>query len=66
MYFFKYEASQGEFEMAIEKSICEIIHQDTTVECLAQHVLHETQKIATGTIEVRAFEGVGKGALVSS
>ena len=42
MHCFKYEASQGEFEMAIDTSVCEIIEYDSTVECLAQYVLEQT------------------------
>lgn len=63
---FKYEASQGEFEMAIAEHVCEIIEYDTTVECLAQYVLQTTKRMSASSLEVRAFEGVGKGALVSS
>ncbi len=63
---FKYEASQGEFEMAIAKHVCEIIEQDTTVECLAQFVLQSSKQMSSSKLEVRAFEGVGKGALVFS
>lgn len=66
VYCFKYEASQGEFEMAIDKSVCEIISYDSTVECLAQYVLEQTQLKTSKQLEVRAFEGVGKGAIVTS
>ena len=66
VYCFKYEASQGEFEMAIDKSVCEIIAYDSTVECLAQYVLEQTQMKTSKQLEVRAFEGVGKGAIVTS
>lgn len=63
---FKYEASQGEFEMAIDESVCELISYDSTVECLAQYVLEQTQMKTNKTLEVRAFEGVGKGAIISN
>lgn len=62
---FKYESSQGVFEMAIPKSVCEIISTDSTVECLAQYIYDEIKRDNSNFIEVRAFEGVGKGAIVS-
>ncbi|GBL02747.1 6-carboxytetrahydropterin synthase [Glaciecola sp. KUL10] len=61
---FKYESSQGVFEMAIPKSVCEIIETDSTVECLAQYIYDEIKTENSNLIEVRAFEGVGKGAIV--
>jgi hypothetical protein len=63
---FAYEASQGEFEMAIPKSVCEVIQYDSTVECLAQHILDELQTMAPSKFMVRAFEGVGKGAMIGN
>jgi 6-pyruvoyl-tetrahydropterin synthase len=63
---FKYESSQGVFEMAISQPHCEVIKQDSTVECLAQFILDETSMMTTKPIVVRAFEGVGKGAMVSN
>jgi 6-pyruvoyl-tetrahydropterin synthase len=65
VYCFKYEASQGEFEMAIAKSVCELINYDSTVECLAQYVLEQTKLETNSELVVRAFEGVGKGAIIS-
>ena len=64
-YCFKYEASQGEFEMAIAKQACEIIETDSTVECLAQFMFDELKTMTDVKLEVRAFEGVGKGAIVA-
>lgn len=65
-YCFAYEASQGEFEMAIPKSVCEIIEYDSTVECLAQFILDELQTMAPSKFMVSAFEGVGKGAMIGN
>ncbi len=64
-YCFKYEASQGVFELAIEKSASEIIQTDSTVECLAQYMFDELKSKTDKRLEVRAFEGVGKGAIVA-
>lgn len=63
---FKYESSQGEFEMAIAKARCEIIEYDSTVECLAQFILEQTQQKTKKPLIIKAFEGVGKGAIVSN
>ncbi|WP_026374735.1 6-carboxytetrahydropterin synthase [Aestuariibacter salexigens] len=63
---FSYEASQGEFELLIPKSECEIIDTDSTVECLAEYILSEQKKqVADAHFSVVAFEGVGKGAMVN-
>ena len=64
---FRYTASQGDFELAVPRTECEVIELDTTVECLAQFVLAEEQ-IRTGNnnVTVIAFEGVGKGAKITS
>ena len=64
-YCFKYAASQGQFEMAISRKVCEIISSDTTVECLAQFVFDNLKQAGHTQLMVRAFEGVGKGAIVS-
>ena len=66
VYCFKYEASQGVFEMAIAKQVCELIAYDSTVECLAQYILEQTQLETPDMLTVMAFEGVGKGAIISS
>ena len=51
--------------MAIEKQACEIIQTDSTVECLAQFMFDELKTMSKSKLEVRAFEGVGKGAIVA-
>lgn len=66
VYCFQYEASQGVFEMAIAQQACEVIALDSTVECLAQYVLEYCAANSNSPIRVHAFEGVGKGAIVSS
>lgn len=64
-YSFKYESSQGIFELTIAKSRCDIIKYDSTVECIAQHLYESLKPEIAGALEVRAFEGVGKGAIVA-
>jgi 6-pyruvoyl-tetrahydropterin synthase len=63
-YCFKYEASQGSFELVIPKAECEVIEADSTVECLAQYVFEQQKSMnADSRYKVIAFEGVGKGAI---
>lgn len=63
---FQYEASQGQFEMAIPKAESEVITDDTTVECLAKFIFEEQKKMYPDhSYRVIAFEGVGKGAIAS-
>ena len=63
---FAYEASQGYFELLIPKQNCEVISTDSTVECLAQYLLTEQKKRTPNSrCQVVAYEGVGKGAMVS-
>lgn len=63
-YYFSYEAAQGQFDLIMPKSECELIVSDSTVECLAQYIGEELVQQHVGkNIEVYAFEGVGKGAI---
>ncbi|AIW14251.1 6-carboxytetrahydropterin synthase [Vibrio tubiashii] len=64
-YGFRYTAPQGEFELAIAKSETEILPTDTTVELLAGYIAGEVKPtVAEGqSLQVIAYEGVGKGAM---
>ncbi|MDP5255027.1 MULTISPECIES: 6-carboxytetrahydropterin synthase [unclassified Vibrio] len=64
-YGFKYQAPQGEFEIAIAKSESEVLPTDTTVELLANFIADEVKKklSPSETLQVIAYEGVGKGAM---
>lgn len=62
---FTYEASQGQFSLAMSRKECEVITTDTTVECLAEYMASEQHKLEPNChFQVMAFEGVGKGAMV--
>ncbi|MGF1687585.1 6-carboxytetrahydropterin synthase [Photobacterium japonica] len=67
-YGFRYTAPQGEFELAIAHAETDILETDTTVELLAQFIAEQVRDdVAMGkTIEVVAYEGVGKGAMATS
>ncbi|KRT53782.1 6-carboxytetrahydropterin synthase [endosymbiont of Ridgeia piscesae] len=59
-----YQAAQGPFKLQLPASCCYLIDTDSTVENLAQHIA-ETLKAEHPSEHflVRAYEGVGKGAL---
>lgn len=61
---FVYEAGQGRFELVIPEDHCYLLDTDSTVELLAKH-LADTMASESGQsrFRVRAFEGVGKGAI---
>ncbi|WP_148863194.1 6-pyruvoyl trahydropterin synthase family protein [Marinobacter fonticola] len=61
---FTYEANQGEFSLTLPASRVYLMETDTTVELIAAH-LGDACKRTYGEdeIQVKAFEGVGKGAL---
>lgn len=62
---FKYQAPQGDFQLAMPKTCCDIIPHDTTVELLADFIANTlSEKVPTSHFKVIAFEGVGKGAIV--
>ncbi|WP_076415424.1 6-carboxytetrahydropterin synthase [Shewanella sp. UCD-KL12] len=63
-YGFCYQAPQGEFQLAMPKSSCEVIPHDTTVELLAEFVANTlVAQSPEKTFKVIAYEGVGKGAI---
>jgi len=64
---FAYRAQQGEFTLELPSRCCEIIDCDTTVEQLAQYIANTLADEAPGkAITVRAYEGLGKGAIASA
>jgi len=65
LYFrFGYQANEGFFSLVIPADRCYLIAGDTTVENLAQHILQKTQQEEPGeNLEVRAYEGMNKGAI---
>ncbi|MGB3621614.1 6-pyruvoyl tetrahydropterin reductase [Ketobacter sp. MCCC 1A13808] len=61
---FAYQAQQGDFELTLPKSKVYLIDTDTTVEYLAEHIAGRlNQDNPDCEIEVKAFEGVMKGAI---
>lgn len=62
-FYFRYQAAQGEFQISLPKTHCEIVPCDTTVECLAQYIADVLVTIEPASYKVIAYEGVGKGAV---
>ncbi len=63
-YGFCYQAPQGEFQLAMPKSQCEIIPHDTTIELLAEFIANTlVEKFPQSEFKVIAYEGIGKGAI---
>ncbi|WP_250464553.1 6-carboxytetrahydropterin synthase [Microbulbifer litoralis] len=64
---FAYRAQQGDFALTIPARRCELLDCDTTVEQLAQYIAGQIAAEQPGArVEVRAYEGLGKGAIASA
>lgn len=64
-YQFTYESEQGQFSIELPQGNCILLETDTTVELIAQYLADSirSENPDAKRLEVRAFEGVGKGAI---
>ncbi len=63
-YRFAYSAPQGDFELLIAANRCELLESESTVECIAGHILGLLKTREPGSrFCVRAYEGLNKGAM---
>jgi 6-pyruvoyl-tetrahydropterin synthase len=63
-YQFAYQSQQGEFTLSLPTADCHIINTDTTVEFIAQHIAQTLKsRHSTHSFQVKAYEGIGKGAI---
>ena len=63
-YHFAYTAAEGEFEISLPMTHCELLDTETTVEQIAAHLQRQLrEQYPQCTLQVRAYEGVNKGAL---
>lgn len=63
---FEYEANQGEFALTLPEKRVYMMNTDTTVEFIAAHIADQLKAdFPSDTILVKAYEGVGKGAIAS-
>ncbi|ARU56259.1 queuosine biosynthesis protein QueD [Oleiphilus messinensis] len=61
---FNYVAQQGQFELTLPARQVYIIDTDSTVEWIACHIAENLQEtFPNDDIQVRAYEGVGKGSI---
>lgn len=61
---FAYRAQQGDFALSIPVHLCELVDCDTTVEQLARYIAEQiAAEEPNAQIAVRAYEGLGKGAV---
>lgn len=60
---FEYCSVDGDFALELPASRCELLDGDTTVERIAQHIARTLRRDAGAAVEVRAYEGVLKGAV---
>lgn len=65
--FFAYQAPQGQFDIAVQENVLEVVDCDSTVELLADYIARQVNlnNESNQTLKVIAFEGVGKGAIAS-
>lgn len=62
---YAYRAPQGEFSLKLPSRVCYLIDTETTVELIADHLAHRVKaQFPQTTVKVKAYEGVGKGAVV--
>ncbi|MBR9884382.1 MAG: hypothetical protein GYB21_12315 [Oceanospirillales bacterium] len=62
-----YDAPQGHFELSLPARVCYDIETESTVERIAQHLAERIKfDYPQDAIEVRAFEGIGKGAIATA
>ena len=61
---FAYKSSEGDFELEMPEERCDLLTVDSTVERIAEHIAERVAGEWPGReVEVRAYEGVMKGAL---
>lgn len=61
---YRYTAPQGEFSLTLPSAACYDIDTDSTVEQIANHIAKVLLE-SGHTVTVKAFEGIGKGAIAT-
>lgn len=63
---YAYDAPQGAFMLEIPADRCAVIDSDSTVECIAAHIARTlSAQYPQSVFRVKAYEGVGKGAIAA-
>ncbi|MES0872655.1 6-carboxytetrahydropterin synthase [Sinimarinibacterium thermocellulolyticum] len=61
---FAYTAPEGHYQLVMPQTHVDLLDRDSTVECIAEHLARLLAPLRPGReIEVRAYEGVMKGAI---
>lgn len=61
---FAYRSAEGHYQLALPETHVDLLDTDSTVECIAEHLARQFATARPGLgIEVRAYEGVMKGAV---
>ena len=64
---FSYTSNQGKFTLTLPRDHCYLIDKETTVENIAKHIALSLKEMEPLSLfQVKAFEGIQKGALASS
>jgi hypothetical protein len=64
---FEYKSGEGEFALELPVDRCDLLQTDSTVERIAEHLATRIAGDRPGQkIEVRAYEGVMKGAVATA
>ena len=64
---YAYTAPQGAFELVLPASVCYLIDTESTVEQIAMHLARQVKAdYPQDEVVVRAFEGIGKGAIATA
>ncbi len=66
-HYYRYTAPQGAFELRLPAERCYLMETKTTVELIASHLAQQIKRShPRSAVTVRAYEGVGKGAIASA
>lgn len=64
---FAYTSPQGNFRLSYPSARCHLMATDSTIECIAQHIAQQLKaRNPAATYQVRAYEGVHKGAIAQA
>jgi 6-pyruvoyl-tetrahydropterin synthase len=64
---FEYRSGEGEFALELPVERCDLLQTDSTVERIAEHLAAQVADERPGAkVEVRAYEGVMKGAVATA